>query len=90
METTVQKDLDILNGYLDPIKDLKSVKEQQDEYKWLYQQCRNTINPMLFSQINDGDSKIEEMESVEQMKKFVEDAFKLLRSAGYSKKGVNR
>jgi ATP-dependent Clp protease ATP-binding subunit ClpB len=86
METTVQKDLDILNGYLDPIKDLKSAKEQQDEYKWLYQQCRNTINPMLFSQINDRDSKIEEMESAEQMKKFVEDAFKLLRSAGTQKK----
>jgi ATP-dependent Clp protease ATP-binding subunit ClpB len=86
METTVQKDLDILHGYLDPIKELKSAKEQQDEYKWLYQQCRNTINPMLFSQINDGDSKIEEMESAEQMKKFVEDAFKLLRSAGTQKK----
>ncbi len=90
METTVQKDLDILHGYLDPIKDLKSAKEQQDEYKWLYQQCRNTINPMLFSQINDGDSKIEEMESAEQMKKFVEDAFKLLRSARHSKKGFYR
>ena len=86
METTVQKDLDILNGYLDPIKELKSAKEQQDEYKWLYQQCRNTINPMLFSQINDGDSKIGEMESAEQMKNFIEDAFKVLRSVGTQKK----
>jgi len=86
METTVQKDLDILQGYLDPIKDLKSAKEQQDEYKWLYQQCRNTINPMLFSQINDGDSNIGEMESVEQLKNFIVDAFKLLRSAGIQKK----
>ena len=33
METTVQKDLDILHGYLDPIKDLNSEKEQQDEYQ---------------------------------------------------------
>jgi ATP-dependent Clp protease ATP-binding subunit ClpA len=86
METTVQKDLDILNGYLEPIKDLKSEKEQQDEYKWLFQQCRNTINPMLFSQINDGDSKIGEMESAGEMKQFIEDAFKVLRSAGTQKK----
>jgi ATP-dependent Clp protease ATP-binding subunit ClpB len=86
METTVQKDLDILYGYLDPIKDLISAKEQEDEYKWLFQQCRNTINPMLFSQINDGDSKIEEMESAEQMKSFIEGVFSLLRSAGAQKK----
>jgi ATP-dependent Clp protease ATP-binding subunit ClpB len=86
METTVQKDLDILQGYFDPIKDLKSAKEQQDEYNWLYLQCRNTINPMLFSQVSDGDSKIEEMESAEQMKNFLEDVFKLLRSASSQKK----
>jgi ATP-dependent Clp protease ATP-binding subunit ClpB len=86
METTVQKDLDILKGYLGPIKDLSSPKEQQDEYKWLYQQCRNTINPMLFSQVNDGDLKIEEMESAEQMKHFIEEAFSLLQSASTQKK----
>jgi ATP-dependent Clp protease ATP-binding subunit ClpB len=86
METTVQKDLDILNGFLDPIKDLNSAKEQQDEYKWLYQQCRNTINPMLFSQINEGDSNFGEMESAEQMKNFIADAFKLLRTASTQKK----
>jgi ATP-dependent Clp protease ATP-binding subunit ClpB len=86
METTVHKDLDILHGYLDPIKDLISEKEQQDEYKWLYQQCRNTINPMLFSQVNDNELKIEEIESAEQMKNFIEDTFNLLRSASTQKK----
>ena len=55
MDGTVQKDLETLEGYLAPIKELKSAKEQQDEYKWLYQQFKNTINPMLFSQINDGE-----------------------------------
>jgi ATP-dependent Clp protease ATP-binding subunit ClpA len=86
MEGTVQKDLEILEGFLAPIKDLKSSKEQQDEYKWLYQQFKNTINPMLFSQINDSELQIEDMESAEQMKGFIEDSVKLLKSIGAQKK----
>jgi ATP-dependent Clp protease ATP-binding subunit ClpA len=86
MEGTVQKDLETLQGYLAPIKELKSNKEQQDEYKWLYQQFKNTINPMLFSQINESEVQIENMESAEQMKDLIEDSLKLVKTASSQKK----
>ena len=86
MEGTVQKDLEILLNYLPPIKDLKSIEEQQDEYKWLFQQFKNTINPMLFSQVIDSELQFEELESVEQMKDYIEDTVKLLKSNGTKNK----
>ena len=86
MEGTVQKDLEILQNYLPPIRELQSAKEQQDEYKWLYQQFRNTINPMLFGRINDGEIKIEDMVSADQMRSFIEDSLKIIQSLGAQKK----
>ena len=68
------------------MKEIKSNKEQQDEYKWLYQQFKNTINPMLFSQINESELKIEDMDSAEQMKDFIENSVKSLKSIGAQKK----
>jgi len=88
MEGTIRKDLEILQGYLSPIKDLKGTKEQQDEYKWLYQQCKNTINPMLFSQINDGDVQFGDMESPDQMKDLLEHIMDMLKSTGTKKKDL--
>jgi ATP-dependent Clp protease ATP-binding subunit ClpB len=86
MDGTVQKDLAILQGYLAPIRDMKNNKAQQDEYMWLYQQFRNTINPMLFSQINDGDTEMEKMESADQMRNFIENSVKSLNSISAQKK----
>jgi len=88
MEGTVTKDVEKLRGFLSPIRELKHEKERQDEYKWLYQQLKNTINPMLFSDLNDGDVQFGKMESAELMKDQIENMLKSLESSGTKKKDL--